>query len=200
MSNPAMTARTKLALGMVIALGGPVTCIPTLLAEQLPPKTQIALMEQALPQSANQGEMRAIASNLNAQRSEYYRKGDLNGLTSLYTPDANFIQLAPVYHAWQGRDQIRQHMQELKDAKASDLVLTVTSADMVAPDKMRVGGDYYVVTQGGQKAYGHFTQVLRIDGGTWKIASHTFARPEPITAAEVGACGLGCKTGFRGYH
>ena len=195
-----MTARTKLALGVVLALGAPIACISAPKAGQVTPNTQFALVEQAVPQSASQGQLRAIASNLDAQRSDYYLKGDLNGLVSLYTPDATYIQLAPQYHAWQGRDQIRQHMQELKDAKASDIVLTVTSADMVGRDTMRVGGDYYVVTQGGQKANGHFTQVLRLDGGTWKIASHTFARPEPITASEISACGLRCTTGFYGYH
>jgi hypothetical protein len=91
-------------------------------------------------------------------------------------------------------------MQELKEAKVGDLVLTVTSAEMAGPDTIWVGGDYYLTTQGNENAYGHFTQVLQREGNRWEIASHSFARPEPITASEISACGLGCRTGFFGYH
>jgi uncharacterized protein (TIGR02246 family) len=162
--------------------------------------TQIAMLGQAVPESTNERELRRIASDLNNQRAAYYRKGDLVALTSLYTSDATFVELSPEYQSMKGRDQIRQHMQELMNAKATDIVFNVAQAEMAGNDTITVSGDYYVVRQGGQRASGRFTQLLRQDGGTWKIASHSFARPQPITASEIAACGLGCRTGFFGYH
>jgi uncharacterized protein (TIGR02246 family) len=148
-------------------------------------------MPADMPQPTQQDNLRMAATNLLAQRSEYYRKGDLNGLTSLYTSDATYVQLLPRLSVMQGRDQIQQHMRELMAAKASDLVLTVTTADMTGKDRMMVGGDYYVAVQGGKKVSGHFFQVLRQDGGTWKIAMHAFARPEPVTAIEASEYHVG---------
>jgi uncharacterized protein (TIGR02246 family) len=197
MPNPNTLSRARIAIGFTVTLGGLAACMNAQQAGE-PAGTQIAMLGQGLPQSP--GSVRTIASDLNAQRSAYYLAGDLNGLTSLYTPDATYIQLSPQYDAMKGRDQIRKHIQQLIDAKAGDIVYTVTTAEIAGPDAIRVGGNYYVTTQTGQRAYGHFTQLLRRDGGVWKIASHTFARAEPITATEIAACGLGCRTGFFGYH
>jgi ketosteroid isomerase-like protein len=170
----------KLSLSILAVAGGlawPAT------AQQRPSPSPTSA--QMPPQPTEQDNFRVLASNLNAQRSEYYRKGDLNGLTSLYTPDATYIQLLPRLSVMQGRAEIQQHMRDLMSAKASDLALTVTRAEMTGKDAMMAGGDYSVSVQGGKKIYGHFFQVLRQDSGTWKIAMHAFARPEPVTAIEV---------------
>jgi uncharacterized protein (TIGR02246 family) len=198
MSNRQLSPGTKMALAIVTITGALAGCASPQLAGQEPARHPMSA--QTVPQPTDQASLKMIASNLNAQRSEYYRKRDLAALTSLYTPDASYIQLAPRYDLMKGRDQIRKHMQELIDANASEFVYTVTTAEQTGDDTVRVGGDYYVTVQGGQKAFGHFTQVLRRDGDTWKIAVHTFARPEPITASEISACGLGCRTGFFGYR
>jgi ketosteroid isomerase-like protein len=153
-----------------------------------------------MPQPTDQDSLREAASNLNAQRTEYYRKGDLVGLTSFYTPDALYIQLAPLFSVMKGRAQVQQHMHELMDAKASDISVAVHTAEMTGNDTMMTGGDYSVMAEGGKKVTGQFVQVLRRDGETWKIAMHVFARPQPITAAEMTApCDLRCRTGFFGY-
>jgi uncharacterized protein (TIGR02246 family) len=173
--------RTRLFLAMLTIAGGlagPAT------AEQQP-APQTPMSAQMPPQPPDQDNLRAAAANLNTQRTEYYRKGDLAGLTSVYTPDAMYIQLLPRLSVMKGRAQIQQHMRELMDSKASDLVLTVTTAEMTGNDAMMVSGDYYVAVQGGKKITGHFFQVLRREGRTWKIAMHTFARPEPITPIEA---------------
>jgi len=177
-----MTAgRTRLFLAMLTTAGGlagPATA-------QQRPVPQTPMSAEMPPQPTDQDNLRLAATNLNTQRSEFYRKGDLAGLTSVYTPDAVYIQLLPRLSVMKGRAQIQQHMRELMDSKARDLVLTVTTAEMTGNDTMMVGGDYYVAVQGGKKVTGHFFQMLRREGGTWKIAMHTFARPEPITPIEA---------------
>jgi ketosteroid isomerase-like protein len=158
-------------------------------------------MSAQMPHPTDQDTFRRSASNLNAQRSEYYHKRDLAGLTSVYTPDALYIELAPLFSIMKGRAQVQQHMHELMDAKASDISMAVQSAEMTGEDTIMVGGDYSVMVGGGKKVTGHFLQVLRRDGETWNIAMHAFARPEPITATEMStACDLRCRTGFFGYR
>ena len=157
--------------------------------------------ESEEPQAANQDQLWRAASNLNAQRTEYYRKGDLAGLATTYTPDALYIQLAPVFSIMKGRGEVQQHMRELMEARASDISLQVRTAEMTGKDTMIAGGDYSIMAQRGKKVTGQFFQVLRRDGDTWKIAMHTFARPEPITAAEFNVtCDLRCRSGFTGYR
>ena len=199
MPNQKTISQATLAMASAAMLAGLAGCTSTHQAAEQP-GTQIAMLGQAVPESATERELRRIASDLNGQRSAYYRRGDLAGLTSVYTPDATYIELSPEYHVMKGRDQIRQHLQELMNAKASDIVYRVVQAEMTGNDSMTVSGDFYVVKEGAERASGRFTQVLRRDGGTWKIASHTFSRTVPITASEVAACGLACRTGFFGYH
>jgi ketosteroid isomerase-like protein len=140
---------------------------------------------QDMAKATDQDSLRTAATNLNAQRGELFRKKDLTGLTALYLPDATYIQLLPRVQVMQGRAEIRQHLQEIMAASATDLVPTVTTARMGGNGAMMVSGDYVLVVQGGRKIYGHFFQELRQDGGTWKIATHAFARPEPVTAREA---------------
>ena len=173
----------KLLLIVLTAAGG---LGGTAIAQQHSPRSAPPSMTSAQmpPQPTEQDHFRTLASNRNAQRSDFYRKGDLAGLASLYTPDASYIELLPRLSVMHGRDEIREHMHDLVAAKAQDLVLTVTTAEMTGRDSMMVGGDYYVMVQGGKKISGHFFQILRQDGGTWKIAMHAFARPEPVTSIE----------------
>jgi ketosteroid isomerase-like protein len=141
---------------------------------------------QDMAKATDQDNLKTAATNLNAQRGELFRKKDLTGLTALYMPEATYIQLLPRVQVMQGRAEIRQHLQEVIAASATDLIPTVTTARMGGNGAMLVSGDYVLVVQGGRKVYGHFFQELRQDGGVWKIAAHTFARPEPVTAREAG--------------
>jgi hypothetical protein len=70
-------------------------------------------------------------------------------------------------------------------ANANDLTTNVTMAEMVSKDEALVGGDYSLGMAGGKRIAGHFFQVLRQEGGSWKIAMQSFARPEPITPVEA---------------
>ena len=145
--------------------------------------------QQDVSKPTEQDNLRTAATAVNAQRGELFQKKDLAGLTALYLPDATYIELLPRIQVMQGRAQIQQHLHDVMDASATDLVATVTSAQMGGNGMMKVGGDYFLVVKGGNKIYGHFFQELRQDEGTWKIAMHAFARPEPVTAIEA-----------RGYH
>jgi len=82
-----------------------------------------------------------------------------------------------------GYAQIQGHLRELIEAKASDIVATVTTAVMRGP-VMVVGGDYYLLVDKDTKVSGHFFQELRKENDAWKIHLHVFARSEPITTIE----------------
>ncbi len=139
---------------------------------------------QDLPQATTEDGVRAAATALNAQRADFFQRKDVRGVASEYTPDATYVELMPRLEVLQGRDQIQHHFQELLDAHSTDLTPTVTMAEMLGRDTALVGGDYSLVT-GNKKISGHFFQVLRRDGPTWKIALQSFARPEPVTVGEA---------------
>jgi ketosteroid isomerase-like protein len=139
---------------------------------------------QNVGQPSEQDKLRTVATTINAQRSEFYRKNDLAGLAALYTQDATYIELMPQFQLMTGRAQVQQHLREIMTASATENVPTVTAAQMGPNGEIMVGGDYYLVV-GNKKFGGRFFQVLRNEGGTWKIAMHAFARAQPITANEV---------------
>jgi uncharacterized protein (TIGR02246 family) len=182
MTSRKLASRVKLALGIVALTGG--LALPAF-AQQAAQHARPGAMSKDMSPPTAQDDARVAASNVNAQRSDYYRKGDLAGVVSVYTPDATYVQLLPRISVMKGRDQIQQHVRELMAAKVNDLVLTVTTAQITGTDSMMVGGDYYVMVEGGKKISGHFFQVLQKDGGAWKIAMHAFARPEPVTPVEA---------------
>lgn len=126
-----------------------------------------------------------IAIDLNSRRSGLYKQEDLAGIAALYTADAMYIELLPVLQVLKGRDQIRGHFEELINASAVNIVPTVLSAEKKPDGTIRVSGDYVVLSSEGAQTEGHFVQTLRFEDGTWRIAEHVFARPDPITAAEM---------------
>jgi uncharacterized protein (TIGR02246 family) len=193
MRSGKLAYRSKLAFGIVAAIGGLAVPVMAQQAGEVLTRQHVrpGAMSKDMSPPTVQDNARVVASNVNAQRSDYYRKGDLAGVVSVYTPDATYVQLLPRMMVMKGRDQIQQHMRELMAAKASDLVLTVTTAHVTGTDRIMVGGDYYVMVEGGKKVYGHFFQALRNEGGTWKIAMHAFARPEPVTAIEASEYHVG---------
>ncbi|MBV8094494.1 MAG: nuclear transport factor 2 family protein [Acetobacteraceae bacterium] len=146
---------------------------------------------QAYPQPTAQDNLRAIATTLNARRAELFRKDDPAGVASVYTPDATYVELLPQLAVMEGRADIQRHFQDLLEAGAGRLAFTVTDAKVTPNGAMEVGGDYSVALRGGKKIAGHFFQILRQDGGTWKIAMHIFARPEPVTAVEARQYNIG---------
>ena len=129
--------------------------------------------------------LRAAATAINAKRAEAYRRKDVAGVGAEYTADAIYVELLPRLDVMKGRAAIQAHFHELMAANANDLTTNVTMAEMVSKDEALVGGDYSLGMAGGKRIAGHFFQVLRQEGGSWKIAMQSFARPEPITPVEA---------------
>ena len=128
--------------------------------------------------------LRAEAATVNARRDELFARRDAAGIAAMYTPDAIYVELLPRLEMMEGHARIEEHFRELFDAQATELRYSVTSARMIGPDAALVGGDYVMVANG-KRIAGHFVQILRREGSTWKIASHVFARPEPVTVREA---------------
>ena len=108
-----------------------------------------------------------------------------------YTADATYVELLPRLEVMKGRARIQQHFHDLMAANANDLATNVTTAEMSGDGTAIVGGDYSLGVAGGKRISGHFFQVLRQEGGTWKIAMQAFARPEPITSIEASEYHVG---------
>ena len=132
---------------------------------------------------SQQDGLRTAATAINAQKSEFFRQRNAVGYASLYTADATYVQLLPLLQVLHGRAQIQKYVQAIFDANATETQSTVTSADMIDANREVVGGDYSL-TAGNRRILGHFVQVLRREDGTWRIASHVFARTQPLTVAE----------------
>jgi ketosteroid isomerase-like protein len=139
---------------------------------------------QDVGQPTEQDTFRTVAININAHRSDLFGKKDLPAIAALYTQDATYIELMPQIQVMTGRAQVEQHLRELMTGSATENVPTVTTAQMGGNGEIMVGGDYYLVV-GNSKIGGRFFQVLRNEGGTWKIAMHAFARAQPVTPSET---------------
>jgi uncharacterized protein (TIGR02246 family) len=176
-SHTTARARNLFFIPVVMTVGGMV------MPAHAQPRQQPQSSEQS-PQPTSRDDLKAAAGNVNAQRADLFKKKDAAGIAALYTSDATYIELMPRLDVMRGRTQIHRHFQELFDANANDLVVTVTTAEMTGDDTALVGGDYTLVA-GQKRINGHFFQTLRRDGGTWKIALHAFARPEPVTVREA---------------
>ena len=123
-------------------------------------------------------------ASCNLRRSELYQKQDTQGVAALYTSDAEYVELMPILHVFEGRDAIKDHLEELIGADAVGIVPVVTAAARRPDGTITVQGDYRVISDERDLASGHFVQFLREVDGTWRIALHVFARPERITANE----------------
>jgi ketosteroid isomerase-like protein len=173
-------AATKFLIPVVAIATGMVLPAAAQQSRRPPPSYQ-----QDVAQLTDQDNLRTVAININAQRSALFGKKDLAGIGALYTRDAAYIELLPRFEVMMGTAQIQQHLHELMAASTTENIPNVTSAEMGANGDVLVGGDYYLVVHGDRRVGGRFFQVLRKDGGTWKIAMHTFARTQPVTAGEV---------------
>ena len=178
MSGPKLSTTTSVLLTLAIST-----------AMILPAAAQVSRPRSPssgeMPAPTEQDNLRTAATNLNAQRGELFRKKDLAGVAALYTSDATYIELLPRFEVMRGRAQIQAHLKDIMAANATDIVPNITSAEMTGNGVMLAGGDYSLVVKGGKKINGHFFQILRQEGGTWRIAMHAFARPEPVTPIEA---------------
>jgi ketosteroid isomerase-like protein len=133
----------------------------------------------------------AIASDLNTRRSQLYAQQDTAGVVSLYTADALYVELLPVLEVFKGPDQIKGHLDELIHGAAERIVPVVRRAWRNPDGSITASGDYVVISRRGpedaapSETSGHFVQTLRREeSGAWRIATHVFARPDPITSRE----------------
>ena len=149
----------------------------------LPATAQTTGSEQYQPTPKEFG-LKQTAAALNAQRGEALRQRNAAAIAEMYTPDATFVELLPRLQVMRGRAEVRRHFEELTKAQVSNLTFTIIYSEMSGKD-MSVGGDYVLAAGNNKIINGHFFQLLRQDGGTWKIAMETFARPEPVTVGEV---------------
>lgn len=179
----------KAVLAAVLAVG---ILAPAVLAA-MPPPASAQLTSgapprtEAPPPSSDQQDPISVATDLNLRRSRLFEAGNIPGAAALYTQDASYVQLMPILQAFRGREEIRGHLEDLAGASASRIVPSVVRALRNPDGTILVTGDYLVVTRYGPEAEGRFVQTLRHEDGTWRIAMHAFARPHPITAAELDA-------------
>jgi len=146
---------------------------------------QTPAYNQDVSSPTQQDNLRMAVTNLNQQRAELFRRKDAAGIAAMYTADTIFVQLLPRLDVMRGRGQVQAHFQELFAANATDLTPTITTAEMGRNGEIIAGGDYSLSAGAGKKINGHFFQTLRQENGTWKIAMHAFARPEPVTPIEM---------------
>ena len=126
----------------------------------------------------------AAAVGVNMRRSKLYQDHDIPGAASLYTDDADYVELMPSLQILKGRDQIKGHFEELASADAVSIVPTVLQAEQGADGTIFVSGDYFVYMKDDAQVAGHFMQKFRQENGTWRIAMHVFARPDPLTTTD----------------
>ena len=136
----------------------------------------------ALPAAAQQNtpqDLKAAAAAIIAQRGELYSKKDAAGIAEEFTADVIYVELLPRLEVMHGKAEIQKHYQQLIDAGATNFALKITQVELNGNDTGVMAGDYTVVANG-KTITGHWFEILRLDAGTWKIAVHVFARPEPI--------------------
>lgn len=140
---------------------------------------------EAYARPTDQDKLREIGNTVNARRSEAFARKDAAAIAAVYAADATYIEILPALKVMSGRAQIETHLRDVLNAGTTQLQSTVTNAQMLDRDtEMLVAGDYYLVVKGKTIA-GHFVQVLRREAGAWKIVSHIFARPDPVTHHEM---------------
>jgi len=136
----------------------------------------------ALPAAAQQNrtqDLKAAAETVIVQRAQLYNQKDAAGIAAEFTPDAIFVELLPRLEVLHGKAEIQQHYQQLFDAGATNFELKITQVELNGNETGVIAGDYSVLANG-KTITGHWFEILRPEGGTWRAAVHVFARPESI--------------------
>ncbi|MBV8094178.1 MAG: DUF4440 domain-containing protein [Acetobacteraceae bacterium] len=169
----------KVVIGVVTMASGAMTVG----AAQQPFPPAIDYNQPGNRKPTEMDKFKILATEVNGRRSECYKRKDAACAAAVFTDDATFIEVQPDFKMLKGRAQIQRHYQELITANATDLTPTVTTVSVTGKDTGFVGGDYTIVAKG-KRIDGHFFQTIKQVAGKWEIASHFFARGEPITASE----------------
>jgi ketosteroid isomerase-like protein len=140
----------------------------------------IMIGQLSLPAQQNTPQdFKAAAAAIIAQRGELYGKKDAAGIAAEFTADVIYVELLPRLEVMHGKAEVQKHYQQLIDAGATNFALKITQVEPTGNDSGLMVGDYTVVANG-KTITGHWFEILRQEAGTWKIAVHVFARPEPI--------------------
>ena len=140
----------------------------------------IMIGQLSLPAQQNTPQdLKAAAAAIIAQRGELYGKKDAAGIAAEFTADVIYVELLPRLEVMHGKPEVQKHYQQLIDAGATNFALKITQVEPTGNDSGLMVGDYTVVANG-KTITGHWFEILRQEAGTWKIAVHVFARPEPI--------------------
>jgi ketosteroid isomerase-like protein len=140
----------------------------------------IMIGQLSLPAQQNTPQdLKAAAATIIAQRGELYGKKDAAGIAAEFTADVIYVELLPRLEVMHGKAEVQKHYQQLIDAGATNFALKITQVEPSGNDSGLMAGDYTVVANG-KTITGHWFEILRQEAGTWKIAVHVFARPEPI--------------------
>jgi len=142
----------------------------------------ITAIVSALPAAAQENstpDFKTAAAAIILQRTQLYNQKDAAGIAAQFTEDAVFVELLPRLTVVHGKAAIQKHYQQLFDAGAANFNQRITEAETEGNATGVITGDYSVVANG-KTITGHWFEMLRQDGGTWKATTHVFARPEAI--------------------
>ena len=130
------------------------------------------------PLAAQPQETEEVSKALKAlllQESELIQKKDAAAIAARFTSDGMLVMLAPKLTVRQGQQAIQQHYQSVLDAGATNITADIHTLEMQGRD-MAVAAGTYVVTIKDKTVNGNWQQLLKREGGNWKIAVDTFAR------------------------
>ncbi len=138
----------------------------------------------AVAQQADAQEATKAVKLLMEQESDLIKKKDAAGIAARFTSDGMLVMLAPKLAVKQGHEAIQKHYQDVIDAGVTDINARVQQVEMRGADMAWVAGTY-TVTLKDKTIDGNYLQLLRREGGGWKIAVDTFARAglEPPAAS-----------------
>jgi uncharacterized protein (TIGR02246 family) len=109
---------------------------------------------------------------------ERYGAGDLDGLATLYAPDA--IALAPDLPPVEGREAIAAIAQGYMDAGAVRIVVEPSEAYQTGPDAgWGVGTFEMISAEGDPVGAGSYLIVYRLVDGAWRIHRHMWNSDVP---------------------
>jgi uncharacterized protein (TIGR02246 family) len=135
----------------------------------------IALTFAVAAQQQDTQEVTKAIKALGAQESEMIQKKDAAGIASRFTSDGLLVMLAPKLAVKQGHEAIQKHYQAVIDAGATNITSEVQHVEMRGNDMAFAAGTYSVTLKG-KTIDGNWLQMLKREGGIWKIAVDSFAR------------------------
>lgn len=126
---------------------------------------------------AQEGDVAAV-DDVRQQWQTRSDEGDAEGVADLYTEDA--ILYPGDGGVVEGRDAIREHMQQNFDAGFQDSDVRATETEILNGEAYSIG-TWSATSADGERVHGHWMVIFRSDDGEWKIHRHlnNLDVPEP---------------------